>query len=163
MFNIILATDNNGGIGFKNKLPWHFSTDFRFFNTITSNTNNILEKSIVIMGRKTYESLPKEYRPLPNRINIVITRDKSYQAKGCLVVNSLEEALRKADNDKEIFIIGGGQIYREGLKFAERIYLTKIHKNISGDTYFPKLNKFWKLVDEEEKSGFSFLTYVYDN
>lgn len=156
MINIIVATSENNVIGKGNDIPWYIPKDLEHFKKLTTGNT-------VIMGRKTYESLPKEYRPLPNRINIVITRDKSYQAKGCLVVNSLEDALRKADNDKEIFIIGGGQIYREGLKFAERIYLTKIHKNISGDTYFPKLNKFWKLVDEEEKSGFSFLTYVYDN
>ena len=156
MINIIVATSENNVIGSGNDIPWYIPEDLEHFKKLTTGNT-------VIMGRKTYESLPKEYRPLPNRINIVITRDKSYQAKGCLVVNSLEDALRKADNDKEIFIIGGGQIYREGLKFAERIYLTKIHKNIEGDTYFPKLNKFWKLVDEEEKSGFSFLTYVYDN
>ena len=156
MINIIVATSENNVIGKGNDIPWYIPEDLEHFKKLTTGNT-------VIMGRKTYESLPKEYRPLPNRINIVITRDKSYQAKGCLVVNSLEDALRKADNDKEIFIIGGGQIYREGLKFAERIYLTKIHNNIEGDTYFPKLNKFWKLVDEEEKSGFSFLTYVYDN
>lgn len=156
MINIIVATSENNVIGRGNDIPWYIPEDLEHFKKLTTGNT-------VIMGRKTYESLPKEYRPLPNRINIVITRDKSYQAKGCLVVNSLEDALRKADNDKEIFIIGGGQIYREGLKFAERIYLTKIHNNIEGDTYFPKLNKFWKLVDEEEKSGFSFLTYVYDN
>ena len=156
MINIIVATSENNVIGRGNDIPWYIPEDLEHFKKLTTGNT-------VIMGRKTYESLPKEYRPLPNRINIVITRDKSYQAKGCLVVNSLEDALRKADNDKEIFIIGGGQIYREGLKFAERIYLTKIHKNIEGDTYFPKLNKFWKLVDEEEKSGFSFLTYIYNN
>jgi len=156
MVNIIVATSENNVIGRGNDIPWYIPKDLEHFKKLTTGNT-------VIMGRKTYESLPKEYRPLPNRVNIVITRDKSYQAKGCLVVNSLEEALRKSDNNREIFIIGGGQIYREGLKFAERIYLTKIHKNISGDTYFPKLNKFWKLVDEEEKSGFSFLTYVYDN
>lgn len=156
MINIIVATSENNVIGRGNDIPWYIPKDLEHFKKLTTGNT-------VIMGRKTYESLPKEYRPLPNRVNIVITRDKSYQAKGCLVVNSLEEALRKSDNNREIFIIGGGQIYREGLKFAERIYLTKIHKNIEGDTYFPKLNKFWKLVDEEEKSGFSFLTYIYDN
>jgi dihydrofolate reductase len=156
MINIIVATSENNVIGRGNDIPWYIPEDLEHFKKLTTGNT-------VIMGRKTYESLPKEYRPLPNRVNIVITRDKNYQAKGCLVVNNLEDALRKADNNREIFIIGGGQIYREGLKFADRIYLTKIHKNISGDTYFPKLNKFWKLVDEEEKSGFSFLTYVYDN
>ncbi len=156
MINIIVAISENNVIGRGNDIPWYIPKDLEHFKKLTTGNT-------VIMGRKTYESLPKEYRPLPNRVNIVITRDKSYQAKGCLVVNSLEEALRKSDNNREIFIIGGGQIYREGLKFAERIYLTKIHKNIEGDTYFPKLNKFWKLVDEEEKSGFSFLTYIYDN
>ncbi len=156
MINIIVATSENNVIGRGNDIPWYIPKDLEHFKKLTTGNT-------VIMGRKTYESLPKEYRPLPNRFNIVITRDKSYQAKGCLVVNNLEEALRKSDNNREIFIIGGGQIYREGLKFAERIYLTKIHKNIEGDTYFPKLNKFWKLVDEEEKSGFSFLTYIYDN
>ena len=156
MINIIVATSENNVIGKDNTIPWHIPQDLENFKKLTIGNT-------VVMGRKTYESLPKEYKPLPNRVNIIISRNKKYIAKGCLVVNSLEDALRKADNDKEIFIIGGGQIYREGLKFTERIYLTKIHNNIEGDIYFPKLNKFWELVDEEEKSGFSFLTYVYDN
>ena len=156
MVNIIVSTSENNVIGRENGIPWYIPQDLKHFKKLTVGNT-------VIMGRKTYESLPKEHRPLPNRVNIVVTRNKKYEAKNCIVVNSLVDAIKKSDNDKEVFIIGGGQIYKESLKFAERIYLTKVHKHIEGDTYFPKLNKLWKMVNEKSKEGFSFLTYIYNN
>lgn len=156
MINIIVATSENSVIGRENGIPWHIPQDLKNFKKLTTGNT-------VIMGRKTYESLPKEYKPLPNRVNIIISRNKKYIAKGCLVVSSLEQAIKKSDNNKQIFIIGGGEIYKKAIKYTEKIYLTKIHKEIKGDTYFPKLNKFWKLVSEEKKEGFSFLIYTNSN
>jgi dihydrofolate reductase len=156
MINIIVATSENNVIGRENGIPWYIPQDLKHFKKLTVGTT-------VIMGRKTYESLPKEYKPLPNRVNIIISRNKKYIAKGCLVVSSLEQAIKKSDNNKQIFIIGGGEIYKKAIKYTEKIYLTKIHKEIKGDTYFPKLNKFWKLVSEEKKEGFSFLIYTNSN
>ena len=112
------------------------------------------------MGRKTFESIGK---PLPDRLNIVITRDKSKIYDGCIVVNTIKEALKKAGNDKEIFIIGGGEIYKKSLNFANRIYLTKVHQTIEGDTYFPTLKEWWKETEREDKEGYSFITYDFNN
>ena len=102
----------------------------------------------VIMGRKNFESIPHKYSPLPNRTNIIITRQNNYLAKGCIVVNSIKEALEiaKQKGEKEAFIIGGGEIYKLALKskVADKIYLTRIHHSFDGDTFFPKLDKEWE-------------------
>jgi len=107
----------------------------------------------VIMGRKNFESIPHKYRPLPNRTNVVVTRQGTYKAEGCIVVNSISEALNKAkeSKDEEPFIIGGGEIYRLALEqnLVDRVYLTRIHKNYDGDTFFPVLSSDWKLVSSE--------------
>ncbi|MEM9388952.1 MAG: dihydrofolate reductase, partial [Bacteroidota bacterium] len=124
----------------------------------------------VIMGRKNYESIPAKYRPLPNRKNIVITRQPDYKAEGAFVVNSLEEAIASADNENpdEIFIIGGGQIYEMGLKVADIMYITEIHHEFDGDAYFPEYDKsVWKeeervphTRDERHAYPFDFVTYL---
>jgi dihydrofolate reductase len=149
MISLIAAVSENGVIGKDGKLPWYIPEDLKHFKKLTTG-------NVVIMGRKTYESLIK---PLPNRVNIVITREKGKTFNGCITVNSIEEAIRKAGNDKEIFIIGGGEVYKKSLKFANKVYLTKIHKHIEGDTYFPTLNKNWKEIEREDKEGYSFITY----
>lgn len=149
MISIIAAVSSNGVIGKEGKLPWYIPEDLKHFKKLTSG-------NVVIMGRKTYESIGK---PLPNRVNIVITRDKNKIINGCITVNSIEEAIRKAGNDKQIFIIGGGEIYKKSLNFANKIYLTKVHQNIEGDTYFPTLNENWKEIRREDKKGYSFITY----
>lgn len=149
MISIIAAVSENGVIGKDGELPWHIPEDLKHFKNLTSG-------NVVIMGRKTYESIGK---PLPNRLNIVITRDTSKHINGCITVNSIEEAIRKASSDKEIFIIGGGEIYKKSLKFANKIYLTKIHQHIEGDTFFPTLSNYWKEVEREDKEGYSFITY----
>ncbi len=143
--SFIVARANNGVIGKNNQLIWHMPHDLKFFKETTSG-------HYVVMGRKSYESMGK---PLPNRLNVIITRNKDYAVEGALVVHSLEEALQLAgeQNQKEVFILGGGEIYRQALekKVVDRIYLTEIKESFEGDTYFPELDgKEWKETHREE-------------
>lgn len=147
----------NRVIGINNKLPWHLPADLRHFRRLTTGHP-------VIMGRRNYESIGK---PLPNRTNIVVTRNPDYRAAGCLVTHSLDDAMNSAGNDSEIFIIGGAEIYRQAFDRANRIYLTLIHARIEGDTYFPEFEgPPWREIsrerherDENNPYPFSFLTY----
>ena len=157
MVSIIVAIAQNGTIGDKNSLLWHIKEDMRFFRTTTSGHP-------VIMGRKTFESLGS--KPLPKRTNIVITRaDREFE--GALTAHSLEEAIRMAGDDQEIFIMGGAQIYREALAVADRMYITHVERDYEGDTAFPEIDySQWRLVDvvrhergEEYESPFEFRTY----
>lgn len=157
MVSIIVAIAQNGTIGDKNSLLWHIKEDMRFFRTTTSG-------HAVVMGRKTFESLGS--RPLPKRTNIVITRaDRAFE--GALTAHSLEEAIRLAEGDEEIFIIGGAQIYREALRIADRMYITRVMHDYEGDTSFPDIDlSEWELVAEEKhdrgeeyEHPFAFLTY----
>lgn len=142
--SLIVAISENGVIGKNNQLPWHLPADLKYFKSLTTG-------HCVIMGRKTYESIGK---PLPNRFNIIITRSRDFTPPGCLVVNSIEEAIKAGKNCKtEVFIIGGADIFKQSLKLANRIYLTKIHKTFEGDTFFPYPDpKEWHQVSEEKKS-----------
>ena len=141
IISIIAAVGKNNIIGIDNKLPWKLSADLKRFRAITSGRP-------VVMGRKTFESIGK---PLPNRMNIIITRDKNYKADGCVVVHSAEEALNAAKGSSEIMIIGGGQIFREFLPKAKRMYLTVIEKEFGGDAYFPEYDKTeWIEVSKEK-------------
>src|SRR3989304_9524647 len=116
--SIIAAIGRNRELGKDNKLLWHIPEDMKRFKDLTTN-------QVVIMGRKTYESLPPKYRPLPKRVNIVVTRDQNYSSEGAFVAHSVEEAIEKSrEHRKEIFIIGGAQIYELGIKYADRLYLT---------------------------------------
>ena len=160
MISIIAAVSENGVIGVDNKLPWYIPEDLKRFKKLTKG-------NVVIMGRKTYESIGK---PLPDRINIVVSRNKDLKIPGCLVVNSIVQAIKKAGSDKDIFIIGGGEIYNSGIIYAKRIYLTKVHQEVKGDTKFPEIvewNEYkdmawgWHELEREEKEGFSFITYEY--
>lgn len=143
MLSIIVAVAENGVIGDKNTLLWHISEDLKRFKAITSGHP-------VVMGRKTYDSLG---RPLPNRHNVVITRQEGLQIAGCSVVHSLEESLRLLEGEEEIFIIGGAQIYAEALAKAQRgdrLYLTRVHHPYEGDTRFPEWDdSSWRLVQSE--------------
>lgn len=123
----------------------------------------------VIMGRKNYDSIPEKFKPLPNRTNIVVTRQKNFQAKDCIVVHSLDEALGIAEqnNEQEVFIIGGAEIYKQGLPFTNRMYLTEIKTTLDGDTFFPEFNKQeWREqsrtshgIDERHPYAFDFVVY----
>ncbi|MDP3991687.1 MAG: dihydrofolate reductase [Candidatus Colwellbacteria bacterium] len=151
--SIIAAISENGAIGKDNQLLWHIPGDMRRFKELTTG-------HVVIMGRKTYETIGK---PLPNRTNIILTRDKNYSAPDCLVVPSLEEALEKAkeiEND-EIFIMGGGEIYRQAIGKAHKLYLTLVHQNFEGDVFFPDHSQFKKEVFREEGESANGLKFTF--
>ena len=160
--SIIVAVAENNVIGKDNKLIWHLPSDMKYFK----------EKTLghcVITGRKNYESIPEKFRPLPNRTNIVITRQKKYSALGAIVVGSFEDAIEKAKQtgDEEIFIIGGAEIFTQSMHLADKLYLTKIHHSFVGDVYFPLISASeWKetdhkkgIVDEKNKYEHDFITY----
>jgi dihydrofolate reductase len=154
MIKIIVATSKNKVIGNNNELIWKLSSDLNRFKELTTGHP-------VVMGRKTYESIGK---PLPNRRNIIITRNLEYEVNGCEVVSSLEEALLLTNND--CFIIGGGEIYKQSLEVADKIYLTLVHKDFEGDTTFPELGKEWATIDtkdfdadEKNEYNYSFIEY----
>ncbi|HRH68760.1 MAG TPA: dihydrofolate reductase [Flavobacteriales bacterium] len=158
----IAAVAQNGTIGNKGDLPWHLPDDLKYFQRITKDHH-------VITGRKNYESIPAKYRPLKDRVNIVVTRNRGYVAPGALVVDSLNAGLEIAHlaNESEAFIIGGGQIYREALtmRLVDRLYLTVVHADVQGDTHFPKLDgDEWEELerkrheaDERHAHAFSFV------
>ncbi|MBU2651223.1 MAG: dihydrofolate reductase [Bacteroidetes bacterium] len=156
--SIIVAIARNNAIGKDNQLLWHLPDDLKRFKRITSGHP-------VIMGKKTYESLP--VRPLPGRLNIVITDNPNDTFDGCETVFSIEEALAKCPRDMECFIIGGGSVYRQFMPLAEKLYITKVHKDFDADTFFPEITEDdWALMEEsplqtnENNSlSYSFLTY----
>jgi|SRR6218665_1909286 len=162
MISIIVAVSENNVIGKDNTLIWHLPADMKFFKEKTSG-------HCVITGRKNYESIPEKFRPLPNRTNIVITRQKEYLAPGAVVAASLEEAIEKAKavGDPEIFIIGGAEIYRQSLRYTDKIYLTQIRHTFEGDAFFPELNPAeWKetartagVTDDKNKYAYDFVTF----
>lgn len=154
--SIIAAMGSNRVIGDHNTLPWHLPADFQHFKKLTMGHS-------VIMGRKTYESIGK---PLPKRRNIVITRQAGLEIRGCKVVGSLEDAIQLARNEAEVFVIGGAQIFEQALPFANRMHLTFIDNEFSGDTYFPEYKigewretKRKKIsADAENPFNYSFVT-----
>ena len=153
-FNIIVACDLNNGIGKNNKLLYKLKNDMKYFKDITTTVENKFKKNAVIMGRKTYESIPTKHRPLPNRLNIVITRNKNYPIEdNLLIAKSLNDALEqiKLNNEIEnIFVIGGGEIYETALnhKNCNKIYLTKIYDESNADIFFPKLDNSYEIINE---------------
>ncbi|MBT4775795.1 MAG: dihydrofolate reductase [Crocinitomicaceae bacterium] len=163
--SLIAAVAENGVIGRNNDLIWHLPGDMNFFRTTTTGHH-------VIMGRKNYESIPEKYRPLVNRTNIIVTRNKNYSADNCLIFHSLKDAIDHALNagDEEPFIIGGGQIYQLALEnnFIERMYLTHVHESFDGDTFFPEFDEDqWNLTsvkmnEADSKNIHPFTISVYD-
>lgn len=140
---IAAIASGNRALGKDNKLIYHISEDLKRFKRITSN-------HVIIMGRKTFESIGKA---LPNRINIVISRDPNFYAENVIVTHSSDEALHLAElkaGDDEIFIIGGGQIYQEAISTADKLYLTIVEGNPDADTFFPDYSDFKKVIFEEE-------------
>lgn len=142
--SIIVSVSENLAIGKDNKLLWNQKSDLQRFKKITTGHP-------VIMGQKTFESLPNG--ALPNRTNIVLTDDKKFSAPNIITAYSIEESLQIAKSKSdEVFIIGGGSIYKQFLKIADSVYLTEVHIKIDGDTSFPELNKDeWELISEEYK------------
>ncbi|MBT5855946.1 dihydrofolate reductase [bacterium] len=158
-FNIIVATDRRGGIGKDNGIPWHFSRDFKYFKEVTSNTTDPSKTNAVIMGRKTYESIPEKFRPLPGRTNIVITRQTDLILEGGVIItSSLQDALDEANNRFEIesvFVIGGGMIYAEAINHpqCDKLYITRISKTYDCDTSFPQIPNNFQWIFES--NGYS--------
>lgn len=157
--SIIVATSLNDVIGVNNQLPWHLPADLKYFKLLTTGHT-------ILMGRKTYESIG---RPLPNRLNLVITRSKSFEVAGVTVKHSIEEALEFCKNQEEVFIIGGDTIYRQMLPYAQNIYVTKVHTTIeNGDAFFPSLDpKQWHLNssvfhEKDDKNVFDYTFEVYE-
>lgn len=154
---LIAAAGENNALGKDNDLLWHLPDDFKRFKAITSH-------HYIIMGRKTLESFPKL---LPNRTHVVITRQKDYIIEGAIVVHSLEEALDNCDDESEVFIIGGGEIYTHALPIANKIELTRVHDKFEADAFFPEINDSnWTLIyreyhdkDERHSYDFTYLTY----
>jgi dihydrofolate reductase len=140
--SLLVAADEQNVIGKDNKLPWHLPSDLRYFKNLTWGMP-------ILMGRKTYDSIGK---PLPGRKTIVITRNTDWQKENVETVHSLEEAIDKAAKHgvKEIFVIGGAEIFTSAFPQAHRIYLTRIHHRFDGDVFFPSLDKTWQLVKEKE-------------
>lgn len=159
ILTLIAAAGSNNEIGKDNQIIWHLPNDFRRFKAITTGHH-------IIMGRKTFESFPK---PLPNRTHVIITRQKHYKAPdGCIVVGSLEQAMMACNGEKEVFIIGGGEIYAEAMPLADRIELTKVFGAFDADTFFPKIdfkewNEIERTANEEDDTHcykYHFITYV---
>jgi dihydrofolate reductase len=162
IISLIAAMAENRVIGKNNDLPWRLPDDMKFFMQTTKG-------HYVIMGRKNYDSLTDKFKPLPNRTNIVVTRQKKFNAPGCIVVNGVQEGIEIAreNQEQEAFVIGGAEIYSITLSVAHRIYLTEIHARIDGDTFFPEFSKReWREVsrkshaaDERHPYSFDFVIY----
>jgi dihydrofolate reductase len=156
--SIIVAMARNRVIGVNNTLPWHLPADLKHFKELTMGHH-------IVMGRKTYESIG---RPLPGRTSVVITRNVNNAVPGVIVVNSLEAAIAACGNDEEIFVIGGAELYRQAIALADRIYLTEIDADISGDAHFTELDhKLWKETGRDshmpdEKNRYSHHFVIYD-
>jgi len=158
MISIIVAIASNGAIGRNNDLLWNIPADLKRFRKLT--TGNCL-----IMGKNTWYSLPK--RPLPNRVNIVLTDDPCECMEDCVSSYSVEDALSKCQEGKEVFVIGGGMVYRQFLEIADRLYITHVHKDFDADTFFPAIDPVdWMEVEREdhlmdEQAGFSYSYVTY--
>ena len=151
---IIVAVSENGVIGKDGDIPWHYPEDLKHFKKKTMDHP-------VIMGSSTYRSLPEDFKPLPGRKNIVLTRSGIDVDESVSVANSLDEAWKIAgEHDEKAFIIGGATIYEQTLKDADKLVLTRIHEEYDGDTFFPDWNKEnWKEVKRDEREELSFLEY----
>ncbi|MDG4656347.1 dihydrofolate reductase [Ectobacillus antri] len=157
MISLIAAMDRNRLIGTNNELPWRLPADLAYFKRVTMGHP-------VIMGRKTYESIG---RPLPGRENIIVTRNPAYKAEGCVVVHSLDELLtRFASSDKEAFVIGGAELYKEALSVGNRLYITHIEDEFSGDAWFPCIDDWQEISREpgirDEKNPHAYYFSIYE-
>ena len=160
MLSLIVAASTNNAIGKQNSMLWHLPEDLKFFKNTTWGMP-------VIMGRKTFEAVGK---PLPGRTNIIVTTNKEWRAENTITTSSIEEAVNvaKATNANEIFITGGGEIYKQTLPTADKVYLTRVHTEIDGDAFFPVLDtNVWEVsfekhvkADEKNKYDMTFQTWL---
>jgi len=159
ILTLIAAAAENNALGKDNQMIWHLPDDFKRFKQLTTG-------HYIIMGRKTFESFPKA---LPNRTHVIITRQKEYTAEECIVVNSLEEAIKVCPQDEEVFVIGGGEIYKQSIEVADKIELTRVYgTSPDADAFFPEIDlSKWKMTEEvfhpkDEKHAYdmAFQTYL---
>ncbi|PPD48966.1 MAG: diacylglycerol kinase [Methylotenera sp.] len=154
--SIIVAVAHDGVIGVNNTLPWHLPEDLKRFRALTMGHH-------IIMGRNTYDSLG---RLLPGRTTVIVTRNENYKVEGALVAHSLEAAIALCENDEEVFLIGGAELYQAGLKLAHKLYITEIELDVVGDAFFPKLvSTEWQETEREAHTSekglkFSYVTYL---
>jgi len=157
--SIIVAIASNYAIGKDNDLLWHISKDLKRFKEITKN-------HYIIMGKRTYYSLP--VRPLPNRVSMILTDVIGESIDNCVIAYSIEDAIEKMDSDKENFIIGGGSIYKQFMPLANKLYITRVHKDFEADTFFPEISeKKWELtssenIDDDNQNDFKYTFEIYD-
>ena len=157
--SIIVAIASNNAIGKDNDLLWHISNDLQRFKRLTEN-------HFIVMGKRTYYSLPR--RPLPKRTNMVITDVAKEQIDNCLMAYSIEDAVAKMQNEKENFIIGGGSIYEQFMPLANKLYITRVHKDFDADTFFPEVSfTDWKLVEktdveDDNQNDFNYSFEIYE-
>lgn len=150
--SLIAAIAQNGVIGLDNTLPWYLPEDLKRFRALTTGHH-------IIMGRKTYESLN---RLLPDRTTVIVSRNPAYSVPGALVVNSLQTALALCADDPEIFLIGGAELYRDGLEHADRLYLTEVHEEFHGDAHFPSWDRAqWEEISRERHTSVKGLPFSY--
>jgi dihydrofolate reductase len=158
MVILIAAIAENNALGKDNKLLWHLPDDFKRFKKVTTG-------HYIIMGRKTFESFPK---PLPDRTHVIITRQKNYHPEDCIVVDSLEKALEISPKNKDVFVIGGGEIFNLAMPIADKLDITKVHAKFDADAFFPEINlSEWELSisefhpkDDKHQYDFTFETYI---
>lgn len=154
--SLIVAFAKNNVIGINNTLPWHLPEDLKRFRALTTGHH-------IIMGRKTYESLG---RLLPGRTTVIVTRNKNYKLEGALIAHSLESAVDLCQNDAEAFVIGGAELYQDGLRLANKLYITEVDLSIEGDAFFPNLDlNLWQETSREAHTSaqgllFSYISYV---
>jgi dihydrofolate reductase len=152
MIIIIAAVAENNALGKNNDLVWHLPDDFKRFKLLTSG-------HYIVMGRKTFESFPK---PLPNRTHVIVTRQKNYTPEGCLIANTLQEAIHLCPQNEDTYIIGGGEIYNQSIGIADILEITRVHDTFEADTFFPEIDPtVWQLTNEEfhpkdDKHNYSF-------
>ncbi len=151
--SLIAAVSKNNCIGKNGKLPWHLPEDLLHFKKLTTG-------KIVLMGRKTWESLPEQFRPLPNRKNIVVTRQTDFKVPaGVEFFSEIKEVLEKYGNS-EIMVIGGAEIYLQTIDLADNLYITQVHQTVDGDAFFPNIDPaVWKEIERVDEFGLSFVTY----
>ncbi len=150
--SLIVAVANNHVIGINNTLPWHLPEDLKRFRALTTGHH-------IIMGRKTYESLG---RLLPGRTTVIVTRNKDYKLEGALVAHSLQAALYLCLNDVEAFVIGGAELYQDGLKLANKLYITEVDLEVTGDAFFPAIDmQEWLETSREAHTSAQGLPFTY--
>lgn len=156
MISLIAAISENNCIGKDNLLPWHLPEDLKHFKELTTGKT-------VLMGRKTWESIPEKFRPLPNRKNIVITTQSDFIVpEGVEIYHAINDAI-SAHTNEDIFIIGGATIYTQTINLADTLYITHVHQVVDGDAFFPSIDQnIWKETERKNHENFSFVTYKKD-